>query len=296
MVGPSRGRRGISLVELLVALVIFATVLALAGGGIVQVLGVQSMNEASTGLQAKLRRVAEVVGQDLRSAVYGSLIAQPYPTGPTSISFALADGGSGFAVFDSGGGSFPNRNNAHVYMPVSGAEATGLLGRRAFMVNASGDAVEFEITSVQEIGGAGSQRFNFVHAGCNNTIAYEPPVTLTQVETLGFAFDVASGELRRTFTDGVERVLAYDLSDVVIEYVYSGGDGTTEVRPAPLLVDGRPLRLGLIGGVPYTLDALRVTLVAQERLSGRSVERRHVSQIALPTAGSVQVRSVVSCP
>jgi len=283
-------------VEMLIGLAIFATVLALAGGGIVQVLGVQASNEAATSLQSKLRRVSEVVAQDLRSAVYGSLIGQPYPSGSSSISFALADGGSGFAVFDSGGASFPNRNNADVYVPASDAAATGLQGRRAVMVNASGDAIEFQITNVQEVGGSGSQRFNFVHAGCNNTIAFEPPVTLTQVETLGFSFDAASGELRRTVTDGVERVLAYDLSEFRVEYVYEGSHGATAVRSEPLLDGGRPLRQGVLGGVPHTLVSLRVTVAAQERLAGRSVERRTVSQIALPAAGSVQVRSVVSCP
>jgi len=296
MAGRHVRRRGLSLVEMLIALAIFTTVLALAGGGIVQVMGVQSLNEASTSLQAKLRRVAEVVAQDLRSAVYGSLMAHPYPSGATSISFALADGGSGFAVFNSGGASFPNRNNADVYVPASDAAATGLQGRRALMVNASGDGIEFRITNVQEVGGAGSQRFNFVHAGCNNTIAFEPPVTLTQVQTLGFSFDASSGELRRTVADGVERVLAYDLSDFRIEYVYEGSNGATEVRDAPLLDGGRPLRQGVIGGVPHTLASLRVTVVARERLSGRSVERSYVSQIALPTAGTIQVRSVVSCP
>jgi prepilin-type N-terminal cleavage/methylation domain-containing protein len=165
-----RPRRGFTLIEVLVAMAIFATVLALVSAGIVQALRLQALNEANTTLQAKLRRVTEVISQDLRSAVFGGVLAEPYASNATAISFALAAGGVGYQVLPGGGGSFPNRNNLVAVVPVTSAAETNLQGRRALMVNADGEAIEFTVTNVVQLGGANSQRYNVVHAGCNNTI------------------------------------------------------------------------------------------------------------------------------
>jgi prepilin-type N-terminal cleavage/methylation domain-containing protein len=291
-----RLRRGFTLIEVLVAMAIFATVLALVSAGIVQALRLQALNEANTTLQAKLRRVTEVISQDLRSAVFGGILAEPYASNATAISFALAAGGVGYQVLPGGGGSFPNRNNLVAVVPVTSAAETNLQGRRALMINADGEAIEFTVTNVVQLGGANSQRYNVVHAGCNNTIAYEPPVMLTQVEALGFSFDAASGELRREVSGGGERVLAFDLTGFELEYVYDGSDGTVAVLPAPRGTSARPLRREQVAGVDFVLTALRVMVSAEAEISGRTVERRYVSQIALPRGGAIDLRSVVSCP
>ena len=97
-------RRGFTLVELLLALAILATLLAVAYGGVIQFMQSRSDLDAAINAQAKLRRIVEVFTQDLRSAVFGGLSATPYPSGNASISFALIEGGAGYPVLphDSG--------------------------------------------------------------------------------------------------------------------------------------------------------------------------------------------------
>lgn len=288
-------RRGLTLVEILVALGVFSVVALLAGAGIVQAIRLQTLNESATSLQAKLRRVTEVVAQDLRSSVFGGLSTVPYGSGATSISFALADGTQGYQVLPSGGNSFPNSANVDVFAPATQAVDVGLEGRRALMVNGAGAAIVFTVTNVQATGGPNNGRWNVVHAGCNNTIAYVEPVRLFAVESAGFAFDAASGELRRATVGGAERVVAFDLTEFGIEYVYVASDGTHLVRDAPFAAGGLPLRLAEDAGVGYRLQALRVTVAAEERVSGRTLGRRYVSQVQLPDGGTVDLRSVVSC-
>lgn len=65
-------RRGFTLVELLLALAILATLLAVAYGGVIQFMQSRSDLEAAINAQAKLRRIVEVFTQDLRSAVFGA--------------------------------------------------------------------------------------------------------------------------------------------------------------------------------------------------------------------------------
>jgi len=89
-------RRGFTLVELLLALAILATLLAVAYGGVIQFMQSRSDLEAAINAQAKLRRIVEVFTQDLRSAVFGGLSATPYPSGNASVSFALIEGGAGY--------------------------------------------------------------------------------------------------------------------------------------------------------------------------------------------------------
>lgn len=288
--------RGFTLVEVLIALAIFATIALLAGSGIVQALRLQALNEAATSLQAKLRRVTEVVAQDLRSSVFGGLATAPYATGAGSMSLALAAGPQGYQVLPAGGQSFPNSAQVDVFAPAANAAQLGLAGRRALMVNASGDGVVFTVTNVQATGGPNSGRWNVVHAGCNNTIDYVPPVTLFAVESVGYAYDAGSGELRRRAVGGAEQVLAFDLAEFQVEYVYLGDDGSTIVRAAPDQVGGVVLRGTTSAGVSYRLHALRFIVGAETQVSGRTVERRYVSQVQLPDGGSVELNSVVTCP
>ncbi|MCV5738384.1 prepilin-type N-terminal cleavage/methylation domain-containing protein, partial [Escherichia coli] len=66
-----RRARGFTLIEILVALAVLITVTAIAYNGMIQSLQTQSDQEAATNSQAKLRRVMEVITQDLRSAIFG---------------------------------------------------------------------------------------------------------------------------------------------------------------------------------------------------------------------------------
>ncbi|MFX8262693.1 prepilin-type N-terminal cleavage/methylation domain-containing protein, partial [Acinetobacter baumannii] len=55
-----KGRLGLTLVELLLALLILGILMAIAYGGMVQFMQVRSDLDASVSAQAKLRRIVEV--------------------------------------------------------------------------------------------------------------------------------------------------------------------------------------------------------------------------------------------
>jgi prepilin-type N-terminal cleavage/methylation domain-containing protein len=287
---------GFSLIEVLIALAIFTVVAALAGSGIVQALRLQALNETSTSLQAKLRRVTEVVAQDLRSAVFGGLTDTPVASGATGLSFTLADRGQGYEVLPSGGNSFPNSANVDIFAVAPNAAALGLEDTEAMMVNQTGDAIVFTITNVTGVGPVARQQWNVVHAGCNNTIAYVPPVRLFSVASVGYRFDADAGELLRQVGAGAERVLAFGLSDVAFGYAYEAADGTTVVRATPFDDGGGPLRIADVGGVTHVLSGIQLTVTAEKRAGGRTVERSYVAHVRMPDAGTVNLRSVVSCP
>src|SRR5690606_5790547 len=104
--GMNRASRttGMTLIETLVALFVSGIVATIATTGVVNVLRVQAVNEAATSAPAKLRRVTEVLTQELRSAVLGGVTNAPYASNNTQISFLLLDGGAGYQVLphDSG--------------------------------------------------------------------------------------------------------------------------------------------------------------------------------------------------
>lgn len=85
-------RRGFTLVELLLALAILATLLAVAYGGVIQFMQSRSDLDAAINAQAKLRRIVEVFTRTCVAPSSG-LSATPYPSGNASISFALIEGG-----------------------------------------------------------------------------------------------------------------------------------------------------------------------------------------------------------
>src|SRR5690606_17110828 len=120
-----RKSSGLSLIEVLIALFVLGIVAAIATTGVINGLRVQSVNEASTAVQAKLRRITEVFTQELRSAVLGGVTNQPYDSGSASISFLLLDGGAGYQVIDHTG-NFQDSNTKRIVAPAATAEELDL--------------------------------------------------------------------------------------------------------------------------------------------------------------------------
>jgi prepilin-type N-terminal cleavage/methylation domain-containing protein len=297
MEAPMRRRLGFSLVEVLVALTVFAVVLAIAGSGIVQALRLQQLNESATSLQAKLRRVTEVIGQDLRSSMFGALTASPVVSDDASVSVMLATGNGDYQVLPAGGGSFSNSAQLNIFADAASAAALGIDGRTVVLTNSAGAGIVFEVTNVSRVGGPSSREWNIVHAGCNNTIAWDEGTRLSVVDLTGYTFDADTGVLSRQRVGGAARALAFDLSGFEVAYTYVGDDGGTLNRTTPFASGGgAPLRVAVDGGVTYVLDSLRVTVSAEEPVAGRVVTRSYVAQIAMPSTGSASLASVVTCP
>ncbi|MFN2322264.1 MAG: type II secretion system protein J [Trueperaceae bacterium] len=281
--------RGITLVELLVALFVFSIVAALAASGIVQALRVQSLNEANTSLQGKLRRITEVVSQDLRSAVLGAIVDAPYASGDDQVSFTLAVGGQGFEVREiSGAGAFAAANTMSVFS--NGAPVT--TGQRILLVNGDGIGSTVPAGTVAD---RGNGRFDVVlGGGCTNQIDFVDPMRLFVVDAIGYSL-LANGDLARQVSGAAAQSLAFGLSAFEVQYAYRANDGTLTVLDAPRTAagGGPPLRLT----PTEVLESLRVRVAAEEPIFGnRTAERSYLANIALPASGSVNLRSVVSCP
>lgn len=294
--------RGMTLVELLIALVVLAVVVSIATSGIVSSLRVQSVQQAATESQARLRRVVEVVTQELRSAVLGAVTNDPYVSGSAAVSFSLLDGGAGYPVLphDSGNNdSFKRSANVQI---TSDDSARALEGSQVLMVNGANQGVLFRVTNVTARGGASQREYNLVHAGCANTIDYTPGSTLIfAVKTTGIRFDAGTRTLFQAQDDGVEVPLSFELDDVRLEYIYEESDGTMRVLDAPILSDaGVPQRSGTldVDGVPVPVTLVRIHLVAdasEPAAGGRTVARTYTGQIELVDNQSFQVREVVAC-
>jgi type II secretory pathway pseudopilin PulG len=285
---PADGRQrlGITLVELLIALFVFSIVALLAGSGIVQALRVQSLNEANTSLQGKLRRVTEVISQDLRSTVLGAVVDAPFASGTDQISFTIAVGGQGYEVRQVSGNPWP----ANVFR-VFTDEQPVVAGDRILIVNGNGLGATVPVSGVTDLGNG---RFDVsLGGGCTTAVGFSHPVRMFVVDAVGYRL-LANGDLQRQAVGEAAQALAFDLSAFEVEYAYRHQDGTLELRDDPRTdSDGTPLR---VAG-PRVLESVRVRLAAEQTIFGnRTVERAYVAQIALPPPGSVNLRSVVSCP
>lgn len=281
-----RRRLGITLVELLIALFVFSIVALLAGSGIVQALRVQSLNEASTSLQGKLRRVTEVISQDLRSTVLGAVVDAPYASGADQISFTVAVGGQGYEVRQVGGNPWP----ANVFRVFTDQQPV-VAGDRILIVNGSGLGATVPVSGVVD---QGNGRFDVsVGGGCTTTVGFSHPVRMFVVDAVGYRL-LANGDLQRQAVGEAAQSLAFALSAFEIQYAYRHGDGSLELRDAPRTdAAGTPLR---VDG-QRVLESVRVRLAAEQTIFGnRTVERAYAAQIALPPPGSVNLGSVVSCP
>jgi prepilin-type N-terminal cleavage/methylation domain-containing protein len=283
-----RFRRGITLVELLVALFVLSIVVLLAGNGIVQALRVQSVSEATTSLQGKLRRITEVIAQDLRSSVLGAITDIPNPSTAGAVSFGLARGGQGYQVVSTSTGQIG------VAAQETGFGELGLGGRRVLVVNRLGDAVSLVLPTTATADG---NTWTFGHSCDVGMVAFDPPVRLFVIDAVRYNLD--GDVLTREVAGGAAEPVAFDLSAFEVAYVYRvpgspnvdvlvNGPSRDGVAPAP------PLRVRPDGAV---LESLRIQVTAERPTFGsQTTERSYVSQIAMPAAGIVNPRTVVNCP
>mgnify|MGYP001773585797 CR=1 FL=1 len=302
-------RKGLTLLELLLALAILGTVLALAYGAVVQFMQSRSDLDATVSAQAKLRRIVEVFSQDLRSAVLGGIAATPYPSGRGSISFALLEGGAGYPVLphDSGSNnSFKQAAETKIVVLATDPDQIGITpGDFVLMVNNAGDGVILPVTQVNRVGGE-PNRWHVVHAGCGNTIDYTPNTLLFRVRTLGFRYDPLGRQLVYREGGGSEVPVAFDLDRFELHYVYEAAFGDTVTDPSggnytpsydftnPTGAPPYQVTQGTTGKV-YSLRRLSVTLEASFLSRGRRFSRTYTSQVELSSNAQYQVRRILPC-
>lgn len=294
-------RQGFTLVEMLVALAIFGMVGGLATVGIVSALRVQSLNEATSASQAKLRRITEVFTQELRSAVLGGIANTPYASDSDSISFALLDSAGVFPVEEHDDGhnsSFETSVNVQILASgYASADDLGLEGTDAMMVNNVGEAIGFRITNVTRNGGPGSIEYRVVHAGCPNTISYsDNQMTMISARFLGFRFDPDTGELFQKVGSDDEALVAWGLDRFELAYIYEDDSGTPHELATPLVdANGIPLRDGILAGDPVTLARIRLILGASVMSNGRAIARTYSGQVEMASNGTVALNRILTC-
>ncbi len=278
---------GITLVELLVAVAVFSVVVLIAFSGIVGGLRVHVDQEAATAAQGKLRRVVEVVSQDIRSAVFGSVVSVPYAPDAESVSIMLLSGGTGFSVIASDPGSFATSNQ----VTVIAENGDDLAGSQVAVVNGNGEGVLFDVSSVS---GGSSDEWVLQHA-CQNRIAFTPNnMLLFEVETLGLRYDEDSGTIWQRQGAGNEIPFAFDVSDFRIDYIYTSQTASDpfDRRSAPALDGGVPTREYIDAGDRFRLARLQVVVSASEASRGDTIDRTYSGQIDLSSNESFFVKEV----
>lgn len=286
------GRDGFSLLEALVALAILGVILVVAYAAISQGLRVQSGQEAATSTQARLRRVTEVVTQELRGAVLGSVANTPYESGRTSVSFLLLDGGAGYQVTSIDAAS--NRLNV-----VGDSGAFGGPGTQLMLVDAGGQAVIFTLQS-NNVGSGGTRQLAPNAASCflgltATAVTANQNSLLFRVKTLGLEYD-GEDTLFVSERNETPLPLAFNLSGVRFDYIYQGKDtGQLHSLPAPLTVAGQPVKQGTLAGEAVELIRLQLELRSTAQSLSGEVERNYVSQVDLGTSHSFNIKAVRSC-
>jgi prepilin-type N-terminal cleavage/methylation domain-containing protein len=289
MAKTPRSQKAFTLIEVLVALAIFGILIAIVSGAIMQYLRVQSDQEAVTSAQAKLRRVTELVSQEMRGAVFGSIIADDannnYDADTNSLSFLLLDGGAGYPVTTGNSAVFSTATTLDISSSAADTTALGIApGDELLMLNKDGVGLVFRPDTLVR---NGTTRWRITHStGCTNTIPYTPNTMLFKVRTFAVRHDPATNTLFAR-DGGVEQTLAWNISDFRIDYVYSNNDGTnTQINPT-----GYPA--STIGSA--SLQRLQVVASTKERSRGKEIERTYSSQIEL-ASNQVSIGGLTVCP
>lgn len=285
--------QGFTLIEILVAMAIFGIVLTIAYAGISGALRVQADQEVITSAQARLRRVVEVITQDIRSAVFGSVTATPYASTDSSISFMLLSGAAGFPVEDTA--TF--RNDYSAVIAGRAAEANLLNGQQVVMVNSNGHGVVYTVNGVTDLS---NNRFRLNHGGCRNTIDWVGGVQLFEISKLGLRYDAADRTIYQSTGANDEQPLAFNVDDLRLEYTYHTGAASasnpTIVRNAPFLSGGVPTRKYVDGsGFTYILDRVQMVISSVENVRGRDIERTYSGYVDLSSNAHFTLMEVLPC-
>lgn len=288
-------RRGFSFIELLLALAILIAIMGLAYTAVVQIMRMQLDQEAVTSAQTRMRRVVEIMTQDLRSMLYGGLTNNPYTSGTSAISFAVLDGGAGYQVLPSGSpSSFQSTSSLNVVSFAPDASQAGIeAGNRVLMINGAGRGVFLSVASFINTSG---NLWLLTHSGCTNTITYSPGNTLLyRVQAVGYQYNASSRILSRQVNNAPPSPVAFNITRFEIRYIYRDSAGTETVNPSGYNSTGSPAQQFSSGGQTYTLRRIGLVLATTEPSLGRSIERTYTSQVELPSSNSVPLQEVVPC-
>lgn len=281
-------RKGFTTIELIIGLAILAIVMMVALQAMAQILRIQSDQEAFTSVQSKLRRIGEVISQDVRGSIFGGVINVPRTSDSSGFSVALISGGVGYQVL-------PYTNTAATSLQALGSPLFGGTDR-AFLY-AGGQGVVLPLSSAPSVSG---NTFTLNLSGCgatlpfvgNSTAAGTANSTLVfPVRAAAYWLDSSSQTLRYQENGQAAQDVAYNITQFEVEYLYS--DGGSYVANPSGYNDGGTVQMSLASG--QVLSGLRITLSARERSFGGYKTRTYNSEIALASNGVLSLNRVVTC-
>lgn len=276
-----RETRGFTLIEMLISMAIFAVVAFLTMIVVTQALQYNAKQQATVAAQSKLRRVTEVIGQEVRSSVFGGVAHAPYASNANQLSFYLLAQGSGYTVASEA--SFEGLSSFKIL-----TENQPTL-KEIILVDSYGDppvvAPSATLFPVSGVASAGTDTWRINHASCTNGVKHNRYLQAFGVHSLGFRLDTASKRLMLS-EDGVEAPMAFGITEFKIDYIYTKQSGGTEKRSTPYLdpITNLPAKIYKTKAPApaeiYILSELHIT-VSTEELGREKITRTYTGQIPL---------------
>jgi prepilin-type N-terminal cleavage/methylation domain-containing protein len=295
-----RSRGAFTLIEMLIALAVLTVVFLLTSSGIVQALRTHQVQESTTSAQSKMRRVTEVLTQELRGAVLGGISDFPEVSDSDTVSFTLLTGTAGHIVTSSSGWGSDTATTLYEPNPSS---LDALVGSPAIIVNGNGEAVV-----VSNISSVNTSSPSVSHPGCAMAIDHTRDTQLFGVRALSFDYDPDADTLfLREVANGTESTVpfAFGITRFDVDYEYERTFDRqvleTNRRDTPHDVDGWPAAEYESGGETFELNRLRVTVgtetddgVAERTFTG-FVEMAGVGEFVGPSGEGNSFTSLTLC-
>lgn len=274
--------RGFTLVEMLISMTIFAVVAFLTMVVITSALRYNAQQQATVAAQSKLRRVVEVIGQEVRSSVFGGVAHAPYNSNHNQLSIYLLDQGAGYTVVNEG--SFNSLSSFSIMTENQPTFSQALLvdsfGNPDVIPPVPPSARLFPVSNVTP---TGTDTWRISHAGCTNGIDHNRFLQAFGVKSLGFRLDAATRRLMLS-EGGTEVPMAFGITDFKVQYVYAKqSGGAPEKRTTPFLAaDGLPAKIHTTTTPPetYLLSELQITISTEEQ-GKTTVTRTYTGQVPL---------------
>lgn len=281
-------KRGMSLVELLLGLSILTLVMTISYRAMLMIVRIQGDQEAVTITQSKLRRTLEVISQDVRGAVFGGILSQPYTSGSSAFSMALLTGGAGYPVLP-----YANSTSTSISFIAQDPTAEFANGGYSFLVAKNAGVLNGVLLPITATPTGTSPTWNAT-LGCGVTLPFsaDSPPLLFHTDAVGYRFDAAAKTLYyRQLGQTAEQAVAYDITQFVVDYVYQSDSGSFSTNPSGYNSSGK-IALKLAGN---TLDRLRITISAEEPSMGKKIKRTLSSEIELINNLTMPLEGTVNC-
>ncbi len=276
-----RATRGFTLIEMLISMAIFAVVAFLTMTVVTQALQYNARQQATVAAQSKLRRVIEVIGQEVRGSVFGGVAHAPYNSNNEQLSIYLLEQGSGYTVVTEP--LFASLSSFKILTETAPVLDEVLLvdswGNKDVTPAIEASTTLFPVTVTP----AGTDIWSINHPGCTNGIDHNRYLQAFGVNSIGFRLDNASKMLMLS-ENGIETPMAFGITKFQVEYLYSKQSGGIERRSTPFLDTDTNLPAKIHKTTTpvetYVLSELQIT-VSTEETGKDKVTRTYTGQVPL---------------